>query len=118
MKQIKNKTEKVILWPKTTYFTNRDVFVLNKEFKEITIRVRITGENGEIAKGTVAEIGFIPGGKGRPQKVYALTPITNTVLNKAKADGVELVDNAEKKFINVVSVANSSSNNMVSMLNA
>jgi hypothetical protein len=42
----------------------------------------------------VAEIGLVPGGKGRPPKVYALTPVTKTILAKAEQDGIIMADNA------------------------
>ena len=55
---------------------------------------------------TVAEIGAIPGGKGRPQKVFAMTPVTKETLSKAKMAGINLVDNAEEKFVKVITVTN------------
>lgn len=94
----KNKTNQVLNIPKTPYYTLRDLFAMNKHFNaEITIRVRHTAL---IEEGKAIAIGTIPGGKGRPSKVYSLTPVTQTTLNKAKANNIMLVDNADK-LINV-----------------
>jgi len=102
MKQItrKNKTNQSVTWPTTTYFTIADLHKLNPKFVNITLRVRLANA---IEDGKVAELGSVPGGKGRPQKVFSLTPITQNTLNKAKSDNINLVDNAEK-LINVISV--------------
>lgn len=105
MKEQKNNTKNKIIWPRKMHFTIDELFALNPQFNaEITLRVRITGENGEIVKGKVAEIGCIRGQQGRPQKVYALTPITKIILEKAKADGID-IEQSEKLF-NVMSVKN------------
>lgn len=104
MTQRKNKTNRSLVLPKTVYFTLKDVFALNKrDFPiEITVRVRMMAQ---IEDGKIAEIGSIPGGKGRPQKVFAMTPVGPNTLAKAKADGITPVDNADKMF-GVVSVTN------------
>lgn len=87
--------------PKTPYYTLDQLFQLNTHFPaQITIRVRHTKQ---IEAGNVAEIGNLVGGHGRPQKVYALTPITQNLINKVEADGINLVDNA-KMLTNVISV--------------
>lgn len=103
--QRKNNTRRVLEFPTTTYFTIQDVVQLNPQMltasnSDITIRVRLSNA---IEDGKVAEIGAVPGGKGRPQKVFAMTPVTQTTLNKAKQDGINLADGAEK-LVNVVSV--------------
>lgn len=98
----KNKTNQVLNMPKSPYYTLRDLFAINKHFNvDITIRVR---HSKLIEEGKVAEIGAVPGGKGRPQKVFSLTPVTQTTLAKAKADNINLVDNANK-LVNVVNVS-------------
>jgi hypothetical protein len=98
----KNKTNQTLNMPKKAYYTLKELFAINKHFNaEITVRVRHTNV---IEDGRVAEIGAVPGGKGRPQKVYALTPVTKTLLEKVRADGISLVDNAEK-LINIINVA-------------
>ncbi len=103
MKQIrKNKTNQSVVWPTSAYFTIKELWHLNPKFIEITLRVRLA--NAIDPEGSVVEIGSIPGGHGRPQKVFAMTPVTQETLNKAKSSGINLVDNAEQKLVNVVSV--------------
>jgi len=97
----KNKTNQSVTWPTTTYFTITDLHKLNPKFVNITLRVRLSNA---IKDGNVAEIGAVPGGKGRPQKVFSMTPVTQSTLNKAKADNINLVDNADK-LVNVINVA-------------
>ena len=105
MKNIrKNKTNQEVKWSTSALFTIQELWTLNPAFKEITLRVRLTKE---IEAGKIAEIGSIPGGKGRPLKVFSLTPITNLTLERARAKGINLVDNAYSIF-NVVSVTPSS----------
>lgn len=96
----KNKTNQSVTWPTTTYFTIADLHKLNPKFVNITLRVRLANA---IEESKVVEIGSVPGGKGRPQKVFSLTPVTQNTLNKAKADSINLVDNSEK-LVNVISV--------------
>lgn len=97
----KNKTNQVLNMPKTTYYTLKELFDSNTHFNaEITVRVRHTKM---IEDGKVAEIGAVAGGKGRPQKVFAVTPVTQIVLNKAKANNINLVDNADK-LVNAINV--------------
>lgn len=101
----KNKTKLVMNMPNTAYYTLDELFSINTHFSaEITIRSRHKKleESGE-----VAEVGNIVGGHGRPKKVYAKTPITQLLLNKIQADGINLVDNANI-LVNAVSVKNSS----------
>jgi hypothetical protein len=97
----KNKTNQSVTWPTTPYFTIAQLFDLNPKFVEITLRVRLANA---ITDGKVAEIGWVPGGKGRPPKVFSLTPVQQNTLNKAKQDNINLVDNAEK-LVNVISVS-------------
>ncbi len=105
MKQVrKNKTNQSVVWPTSAYFTIKELWHLNPKFIEITLRVRLA--NAIDPAGIVAEIGAIPGGHGRPQKVFAMTPVTKDTLNKAKAAGINLVDNAEEKLVKVISVTN------------
>jgi len=97
----KNKTNQSVVWPNTPYFTIADLHKLNPKFVNITLRVRLANA---IQDSKVAEIGCVPGGKGRPQKVFSLTPVPQSTLNKAKADNINLVDNADK-LVNVVAVS-------------
>ena len=96
----KNKTNQSVVWPTTAYFTIADLHNLNPKFVNITLRVRLTNA---IEDGKVAEIGYVTGGKGRPPKVYSLTPVQQSTLNKVREDGMNLVDNAEK-LVNVINV--------------
>lgn len=104
--QRKNRTNQSVTWPSTPYFTILELHKLNPKFVNITLRVRLTNA---IEAGKVAEIGSVPGGKGRPQKVFALTPVSKLTFEKAKQDNINLVDNYEK-LINVVSVTTSTAN--------
>lgn len=96
----KNKTNRSVTWPTSPYFTIVDLQKQNKTFVNITLRVRLSNA---IKEGEVAEIGVLTGGKGRPQKVFALTPISKTTLAKAESENIVLIENANK-LINVVSV--------------
>lgn len=98
--QRKNRTNQTVTWPTTAFFTIQELHNLNPKFVNITLRVRLTNA---IEAGQVAEIGSVPGGKGRPQKVFTRTPVTQNTLAKARQDGINLVDNADK-LVNVVSV--------------
>jgi hypothetical protein len=100
IKSRKNKTNLTVQFPKTAFFTIEDLLALNAEFIPITLRVRM---NNFREDGTVAEIGYLPGGKGRPKKVFCLTPVTKITLEKARQQNVTLIDNAEK-LVNVISV--------------
>ena len=103
MKQKKNKTNQQVTWPTATLFTIKELHRLNPKFIEITLRVRLTKA---IEGGKVAEIGSVPGEKGRPQKVFSLTPVTQLTLDKAEAERINLVDNA-KQLIRVMTVTSS-----------
>lgn len=97
----KTKNNRPVIWPTSTYFTFDDLYKLNPVFdKKITLRVRLTNAIGE---GKVAEIGSVPGGQGRPPKVYVLTPVTQLALEKAEANGI-VVPGEARKLINVVTV--------------
>ena len=99
-----NKNNRTINWPTSTYFTLKELLELNSEFKEITLRVRLANSIGE---GKVAEIGSIPGGQGRPPKVYVVTPVTQIALDKAESNGITVPGEA-RKLVNVVSVGGKS----------
>lgn len=102
-KSRKNKTNLSVTWPSTPFFTIEDLHCLNDKFINITLRVRLASC---IEDGIVAEIGSVPGGKGRPKKVFSLTPVTRFTLERAAKDNVTLVDNAEK-LITVMTVTSS-----------
>ena len=100
MKQKKNKTNQVVTWPTAALFTIKELHRLNPKFVEITLRVRLSKA---IEGAQVAEIGCIPGEKGRPQKVFSMTPITQATFDKAFKEGISPVDNY-KSLISMVSV--------------
>ena len=102
MKQKKNKTNQIVTWPTVSLFSIKELHRLNPKFVEITLRVRLTKA---IEFGKVVEIGAMPGEKGRPQKVFSLTPVTTLTLNKARAEQINLVDNADK-LVHIISVTN------------
>jgi hypothetical protein len=86
----KNKTNLTVTWPSADkYFTIADLMETNKEFIPITLRVRL---KNAIDDGTVAEIGTIHGGKGRPKLAFAMNPVTEDVLATARQAEVVLHD--------------------------
>ena len=92
---------RVLNFPTTAYYTIQDLIDKNPHFnKDITIRVRHTRA---IESGEVVEIGRVTGGKGAPPKVYAKTPITDALLEKATRNGIQLADDV-KSLVNVMTV--------------
>lgn len=104
MKQKKNKTKQVVTWPTATLFTIKELHRLNPKFVEITLRVRLSKA---IEDRKIAEVGSIPCEKGRPRKVFAMTPVTQATFDMALKDGISPVDNY-KSLINIVSAMTSS----------
>jgi len=100
----KNKTNLVVEWPKTPFFTIiDDLFELNKDAKHITLRVRL---NKEIEAGRIAEIGCKTGEQGRPKKVYAFTPVPQSTLDLARQQNITLVDQSRlQKLVAVPAVS-------------
>jgi hypothetical protein len=84
----KNKTGYQVIWP-SGYFTTKQLFALNSECKEITLRSR---KDAAVSDNTVACIGTIHQPKGRPTDVFALLPITNELLVEARNNKVVLND--------------------------
>jgi hypothetical protein len=98
----KNKTNLVVEWPQSSeYFTIQSLNKNNSSFKEITLRVRL---NKEISNGKVQLIGTLKGVHGRPENVYALTPVSKELMEKAKTNGVVFVDGVPQNIVPVVSV--------------
>lgn len=105
--QRKNKTKQVITWPShDTYFTidslvESNPHMLTSSGSDITLRVRlnkaITEEPFE-----VAVIGQKNCGKGRPQLVFAMRPVKQTAIDKAKSDGISIDVN---KLITVMEIS-------------
>ena len=100
----KNRTNLTLKWPSTTgYFTVNELFESNPEFIRITLRVRLKKEIED--SKTVAVIGTKKGSHGRPALVYSLTPVNQEVIDKARADGVDIVgDNDLVKVLEITPV--------------
>ena len=99
--QRKNKTKQVILWPsQDTYFTIPELVKSNTHMltsstppSDITIRVRLKKAIDLKSNGgeeIVAVIGQRNCGKGRPQLVFAMRPVKQSVVDKAKSDGITI----------------------------
>jgi hypothetical protein len=89
-KKTNRKKNLTVTWPSADkYFTIADLMETNKEFIPITLRVRL---KNAIDDGTVAEIGTIHGGKGRPKLAFAMNPVTEDVLATARQAEVVLHD--------------------------
>lgn len=96
----KNKTNLTVTWPtSTSYFNIKDLSDKNPDFIKITLRVRL---KNALEDGTVTQIGTIPGGKGRPQLAFAMSPVTESALASARTAGVVL--NEKYEMVNVVEV--------------
>jgi len=103
----KNKTNCVIQWPSAdTYFTIKELVELNKHMltsaikgADITIRVRLNKAITEHPM-TIAAIGSKHCDKGRPQLVFAQRPVSQAILDKAKAAGIMLVE--ESKIVEIM----------------
>ena len=96
-----NKTDKQktkTIWPSTIMFTLKDIFELNKNSKEITIRTHLTKEK---ELGKIVELGALTGGKGRPEKVFTYSPVSMTIINTAKSKKINIADGVESKAITV-----------------
>lgn len=84
----KNKTNLNVEWPKTPFFTIKELWTLNPQFVNITLRVRLTKA---ITSGQVVEIGNKTGGQGRPEKVFSLVPVVQETIDEAKHQGISFV---------------------------
>lgn len=85
----KNKINLTVNWPTNgSYFTVKELWEqYNPNFIEITLRVRV---DKAIKKDkTVAIIGYKNVGKGRPTMILAMNPVTQDLLDKAYADGIQ-----------------------------
>ena len=102
----KNKTNQTVSWPsRDEYFTidtliKSNPHMLTSSGSDITLRVRLT--DAITNKFTVASIGTLNGGKGRPKLAFAMTPVTKTALDKAISDGIILMD--DSKLVTVMEV--------------
>src|ERR1700680_2863815 len=99
----KNKTNLVVTWPTLDeYFTIKTLSQINPDFVNITLRVRLNKAVTEEPK-TVQVIGQKNTHKGRPELVFAMKPIKQTTLDKAKADGITM-DTPKNVSVNVLNV--------------
>ena len=103
----KNKTNQTIKWPSNDeYFTIESLFASNQHMKtpsgngDITLRVKLA--DAITNKKMVASIGTLNSGKGRPKLAFAMTPVTQVSLNKAKANGIMLID--DTKLVTVMEI--------------
>lgn len=81
----KNKTGLVVKWP-SSWFTIKTLHENNKQFgAQITLRSRV-----EEAKKTeqLKCLGYMQSAKGRPQLVYAMTPVSEKTIADAKTNGM------------------------------
>jgi hypothetical protein len=116
--QRKNKTKQVITWPSNDdYFTVKSLVALNPHMltsapkpSDITIRVRLNraiyGEN------LVAVIGYKNCGKGRPELVFAMKPVKQIAIDKAKANNI-MIDTP--RLITVMDISSQSKTNTTSV---
>jgi len=92
--QRKNKTKQVITWPSNDdYFTVKSLVALNPHMltsapkpSDITLRVRLNKAINE--ENLVAVIGHKNCGKGRPELVFAMKPVKQTAIDKAKTNNI------------------------------
>jgi len=82
----KNKTNLTVSWP-DKIFTIEELNNHNKEFINITLRVRL---KNAISNNEVSEVGYLHNGKGRPRLVLAYGNITQEHIAQAKDRGVIL----------------------------
>ena len=92
------KNKKQLILPSTQTFTIKELFAVNPTEKEITTRVRFS-DSEEKESGKIIEFGALSGGKGRPEKVFAFTPITKIMLAKAKFEKINLADGLERTVV-------------------
>lgn len=92
--QRKNKTKQVIAWPSNDdYFTVKSLVAMNPHMltsapkpSDITLRVRLNKAIND--ENLVAVIGHKNSGKGRPELVFAMKPVKQTAIDKAKSDNI------------------------------
>jgi hypothetical protein len=74
--------------------------MLTDSGSDITLRVRL--DDAIKKKNLVAVIGTRNCGKGRPKLAFAMTPVQQTALDKAKSEGIMLVD--ETRLVPVMQI--------------
>ena len=117
--QRKNKTKQIIAWPSNNdYFTIKTLVTMNPHMltsapksSDITLRVRLNKAIYE--ENLVSVIGHRSCGKGRPELVFAMKPVTQFAIDKAKIDNiiidvprlVTVVDIPSQSKINIASIS-------------
>ena len=102
----KNKTNQAIIWPSNNdYFTIDNLIASNQHMltssgSDITLRVRLS--DAITKKNLVAAIGTRNCGKGRPKLAFAMMPVSQMALDKAKEEGIMLLD--ETKLIPIMQI--------------
>jgi hypothetical protein len=81
-----NKTNQTYTWP-SGFFTHKELFALNPNGVEITMRVRV---KSDMEAGKIKDIGVIHNGKGRPTNILVMAPVTPAIITKAVEAGVLL----------------------------
>ena len=93
----KNKTNLTVTWP-SNVFTIKELNVLNPDFVEITLRVRI---KKAIESSEITDIGVLHNGKGRPTLVFVHGTPTKEHLEEAKSRQVILKDSTTVNVVNI-----------------
>lgn len=103
----KNKTNQIINWPSASDFFTIDTLIninqhmLTEKGSDITLRVRLMKAVKEEPK-TIAVIGTLNRGKGRPQLAFAMKPVQQVALDKAKSNKIMLL--SESELVPVMSI--------------
>ena len=95
----KNKTKQTVTWP-ASYFTIKQLNKLNSDFVNITLRVRL---NNALEEKQVVQLGVLTATKGRPNLVFACSPVDATVIESARAAGITLNESFNSTKITTVS---------------
>jgi len=71
--------------PKKSFFTLFDVFALNPDAKEITLRFKVSKL---IESKEIHELGYLPRPVGRPRKIFTQNNISKALLDAAKRENI------------------------------
>lgn len=101
MKTRKSRSKAILIWPTATFFSVKELYEVNKKNIPVIITLRSRLHIAIDEEGIAAEVGFRPGefALGRPEKLYAKTPITKIILDIVEQAGHQLVEDARKKFL-------------------
>ena len=95
----KNKTNQVVKWP-AGYFTIKQLNEQNVDFVNITLRVRL---NKAIEDKKVVELGVMQASKGRPNLVFACSPVDASVIESARTNGIILLESFNSVKVTTIS---------------